>query len=551
MQDSSSNIWRTGFLMLVIIVSAFVAGSGGVAAEQYNDFSEPELTPTIQQQNVVAAGEMKTFDLTIQNRHTGITSMDRQIGDIAQVVQTHRIQVGSATAITASVDAGDAPLDIRTAQQSLGTIAAGDTREMGLTVEVDQDAQPGVYQIPVDISYGYINSINVDKNDYFINRNTQTVRKHITVRIEKSVRLDVRDVTGADLYKDADGTMTVSVQNTGSEVAQNAKLSIVQSEYFSAKSNAISVGQLEPDETTTAEFQIGVENIDAAGTYSVGFQLAYENENGNPEQSLIRTGSVAISNGPQYELSTEATAMYVDSIGSVAVTVTNTGERTAPNARAELSPIEPFTLVSTSASLGTLAPGESATAEFKLEVSDRAIPQDYPLTLTVVHDDSYGNDVRSDPLSVDVPVSPEKSFTVMNTAAVTAGQTETVQFTIKNTGDGQFQDAVIRLNANSPFETDDDTAYVGTLESGETTTVMYTISADGSAAVKTYSLDASIKYDNTFGDTVVSDIQSAPITIAAGDGGLPVPGAIIAGVVIPIALVAGIVYQTKPLSRFR
>ena len=543
--------WRAILLITIMVVAAFAAGSGGVAAEQYNDFSKPELTPTIQQQNVVAAGEMTSFDLLIQNRHTGITSMDRQIGDIAQVVQTHRIQVGSATAVTASVDAGDTPLDIRTAQQSLGTIAAGDARKMGLTIEVDQHAQPGVYQLPVKITYGYINSINVDKNDYFINRNTQTVKKHITVRVEKSVRLGVRDVTGADLYKDADGTMTVRVQNTGSEIAQNAELSIVQSEYFNPKSNAVSVGELKPDETATAEFQVGVENVDAAGAYGVNFQLRYEDENGNPEQSLTRTGSVAVSNGPQYKLSTEARAMYVDSIGSVAVTVTNTGERTAPNARAKLSPIEPFALVSTSASLGTLNPGESATARFKLEVSDRAIPQEYPLTVRIIHDDTYGNDVTSDPLSVDVPVGPEKSFAVTNTAAVTAGQTETLRFIIKNTGEGEFRDAVVRVNANSPFETDDDTTYIGMLKPGETTTVSYTVSADGSAAAKTYSLDTSIKYDNAFGETVVSDIQSAPITITASDGGLPVSGIVIAGVVIPIALVAGVVYQTKPFSRLR
>ncbi len=89
------------------------------------------------------------------------------------------------------------------------------------------------------------------------------------------------------------------------------------------------------------------------------------------------------------------------------------------------------------------------------------------------------------------------------------------------------------------------------LKPGETTTVSYTVSADGSAAAKTYSLDTSIKYDNAFGETVVSDIQSAPITITASDGGLPVSGIVIAGVVIPIALVAGVVYQTKPFSRLR
>jgi hypothetical protein len=551
MQDKEHTVIRTILLTVMIVGATVAVGTSGVAAEQYTDFSQPELTPTIQQQNVVSAGDTHTFSVMIQNRHDGNTNMDRRLGGIATVVETHRITLGAASGVSAKFTDDGTPFEIKTGAQSIGTITAGNGKQTSLTVEVASDAEPGVYQVPVKLQYSYIQGINVDTGDYYINRDEETVTKHLNIRVEESVRLTVDTVQAEDLYKNADGTMTATVTNTGSEVAHNAELVMQSSEYFVPRSNSVSVGQLEPGETATAAFQVGVKNVDAAGTYGVNFQLSYEDDNRNPEQSLLRTGNVTVSNGPQYELSTEAVAMYVDSIGSVAVTVTNTGERTAPNARVKLSPTEPFTLVSTSASLGTLNPGESATAEFKLEISNRAIAQEYPLTLTVVHDDTYGNAVKSDPLSVDVPVSPERSFAVMGTPTLTAGQTDTVQFTIENTGEGEFQDAVVRINANSPFETDDDTAYIGTLEPGETTTLAYTISADGSAAAKTYSLDASIKYDNTFDETVVSNIESAPLTIKPGSGGLPVPGVIIAGVVIPIALAAGIVYQTNPLSRFR
>jgi VCBS repeat-containing protein len=81
-------------------------------------------------------------------------------------------------------------------------------------------------------------------------------------------------------------------------------------------------------------------------------------------------------------------------------------------------------------------------------------------------------------------------------------------------------DAVARINANTPFETDDDTAYVGDLAPGESTTVTFTVSVDGAATPKTYSVDTTVKYDNSFGRTVVTDVEPTAVEVTEKRGGL-------------------------------
>ncbi|MFC6613968.1 COG1361 S-layer family protein [Halopenitus salinus] len=534
----------------VLLLGATIAvGAGAVSAERYDDFSQPTLEPTVQGVNVVSPGETERLEIAVQNRHEGTTETDQRIDGIAQVVQSHRVNLGAASAVTADVESGDAPLTVRTGTQSLGTIDAGSSGRASLTVEVDENAAPGTYRVPVEMQYEYVRGITVDSNDYILHRNEETVTKYLTIRVEESVRLGIANATSEGLYEGADGTVTVTVRNDGSETARNAELTMLESAHLRPRSEGVSIGRLEPGERATATFQTGTKDVDVAGDYPARFRLSYENENGNPEESAVRTGAVPITGGPAFAYEAETEDLYVDSIGAVTVTVTNTGDRTARDARAVLEPIEPFSLLSSRASLGTLEPGESATARFKLEATDRTVPQEYPLTLSVVHDDDHANPVESEPQSVGVTVEPEREFAVVETTDLTAGSTETVDVTVRNVGGGTLRNAEVRINANSPFETDDDTAYVGDLEPGETATVSYTVSTDAAATPKTYAVDATIKHDNAFGETVVTDVESAPVTVTPSESRLPLVGGV--ALIVIIVLAVGVVYRSRLRSRLR
>ena len=210
----------------------------------------------------------------------------------------------------------------------------------------------------------------------------------------------------------------------------------------------------------------------------------------------------------------------VRNTGDAGVEIVLQGEENAVDGFVtDLRESPPLVPISGAASLGDLAPGESADARLRVEVGDRALAGSYPLTVVVERDDAFGDPVQTDPLTAGVAVGPERTVETGSAGSIPAGSTSTVGFTVRNTGDAPMRDAVVRLNADSPFETDDDTAYVGDLAPGEEATVQFTVSADGAATPKAYALDTTVAFDNAFGSRVVTDVESTELRVDADGGG--------------------------------
>jgi hypothetical protein len=518
--NEHSGTARVAMTTVVALLVVLAGVATPVSAATYSENQAPELVTSVQGSNVVVPGETTTLQLGVQNRGTAVTDSKGSISELASALNTAGVQPGAAMATTARVESGGAPVTVRNGVQSVGTISPDGNRQLGLDLEVREDAAPGVYRLPVTFEYQYVGNVGVDGDETFVTRRDVSVETHVTVRVESAVRLGVETVSGENLQAKEDGRLTVTVRNEGSETASDAELLVQKTEQVIPRTNGLSLGTLDPGETATATFRVGISEIEAEDTYAVPFKLRYEDDNGVVQESQVRTGQVVIEDAPTFDLSTTATDLYVDSTGTVTLSVTNTGDRPVENARAVFHPTEPFSPLSTSASLGTLAPGETATAQFKLEVADRAIAQDYPLTFTVAYDDVYRETVESDRLTVPVTVGPEMTVDTGGSPSVAAGSTETVEVTVTNTGAGVMRDAVARINVNTPFETDDDTAYVGDLAPGESRTVTFTVSADAAATPKTYSVDTTVKYDNAFGRSVVTDVESTAVSVTAPAGGL-------------------------------
>jgi hypothetical protein len=250
----------------------------------------------------------------------------------------------------------------------------------------------------------------------------------------------------------------------------------------------------------------------------VKLKLEYEDENGVRKETDTETGGVNVAGDVDFSAEAEGEEMYVDSVGAVHVTVTNTGNTAVEGARFVMHDNAPFQPVSRKSSLGNLEAGESATASFRVEVSDRAVAQSYPVEGHVEYQDSFDETRTSNSVTDSVEIGSERDIEVTGTPTVGAGATETVEFGVENTGDGTMHDAVARINVDSPFSTSDDTTYIGDLGPGETATVSYRVSVDSGATPKQYSVDVVAKYDNAFGDKVVTEVRKAPVEVEEGGG---------------------------------
>jgi hypothetical protein len=503
----------------LLLIAATIAGTAGTAsALKYNEIGEPELETTVDGSNVLEPGTTTTVGVVIRNTGQSVTEVDGESEVFESTVQRLALQPGAALSTTVTAEAGSAPLTVRTAEQAVGAVATDSTRQVPIEVEVDEGAAPGVYEIPVEVSYRYLNILIVNDDNTITSYRTETVERNLVVRVDSAARLEVVSVTGDGLTEDADGELHATVRNVGTEAATNAALRLHGADWMTPRASNAGVGTLNPNETASATFRVGVGDI-TAGNHSVGFSLRYDDANGVISETPIRTGTVRTGEGPRFDVSASAESLYVDSTGAVALTVRNTGDSVAQNVRVQLRESQPLTPVSGSASLNDLAPGEAATARLRVEVSDRALAGEYPLSVVVERNDAFGDPVATEPLSAGVEIGPERTFETGDAGSAPAGSTTTIAFEVTNTGEAPMRDAVVRLNANSPFETDDDTAYIGTLEPGESTTARFTVSVDDAATAKAYALDTTIAFDNAFDRRVVTDIESTELRVEAGGGG--------------------------------
>lgn len=517
----NTNRSRSGVAVLVVLTAILILSSAPVAANSITSYEDPDLVPNVEGENVVEPGETVTLQVAVQNRGSYTGKARAAPGHLSglDTVDTPGTTIGTV----AEFSEGSAPVDIRTGAQKVGAVGQREPAFVSLTFEVDDDAGPGTYEIPVEFEYEYIRiAISDDrggeKRDFQVIRKEDTEEESIEIRVEETVDLEVLDVRGEGLRAGDDGRLTATVMNDGHETANNARLNFVSSEQFTARDASKHVGDLAPDGSATADFRVSVAESYAGGESPVKMSLEYEDENDVTKETSPETGSVGVAGDVEFSVDAEAEEMYVDSVGAVHATVTNTGETTVENARFVLRENPPFQPVSRRSSLGTLAPGESAEASFRVEVSDRAVAQSYPVEGHVEYQDIFDETRTSSSVINSVEIGPERDIDVTGSPTVSAGATETVEFEVENTGGGTMYDAVARINVDSPFSTSDDTTYVGDLEPGESATVSYRVSVDSGATAKEYSVDLVAKYDNAFGDNVVTDVRKAPVEVEEGGG---------------------------------
>lgn len=543
----------TVFLVSIVAFS-IIAGSmsATVSAGQY-EFDEPTVSAYINGDNTMESGETKVFDVRVGNRGDTIVQNDNNIADLQSASSVYEVKPGKIQGVRIRFEDKDTPFDeddegkfdVKADTVSLNKISTGISAGQRVEIESSEDLESGTYEIPVEVQYTYVYRIYTGEDDHIIHKNTENEDMNIEIKVEESGSLDISSSDNTGLYENSEGQINLQVKNTGDENAEDVTIEMVDSQNIKSSTNMVNLGTLEAGEESESGFQVSVSDINSEGDYSVGFKMRYEGNNGKTKYTDTEYASVSVTEGPSYDIETKESELYVNSLGRVEVEVKNTGDSDIEEARVNLQPEEPFSPVSSSSWIGNLETEESTTAVFKLDVSDRAVAQSYPLDFVVEYDDNNDNRIQSEILTAEAKVGEEKSFDVLDSSEISAGTTETIAYEIQNTGDSELKDATVRINSNSPFETDDDTSYVGTLEPGDKDTVRYKISVESSATVnKTYSLDTTTKFKNEYGDTVTTDTVSAPVKVVPDDSLplIPIIGG--AGAVIGL-IVAVVLYKVR------
>lgn len=176
-----------------------------------------------------------------------------------------------------------------------------------------------------------------------------------------------------------------------------------------------------------------------------------------------------------------------------------------------LSPIIP---TDSSVFVGDFPRNGIVSCRYKVAVSGNAAQQTYPVDVAVTYENRAGDIVTSATDTVGIPVGGKLTFLVTSDPAqVSQGSDTVISVEYKNNGDTTAYHSQARISAVDPFKSSDDTSYIGDLKPGERATARYQIYADDAAEIKTYVLDAEIRYRDALDNSQVSDTFKVPVSV--------------------------------------
>jgi len=208
--------------------------------------------------------------------------------------------------------------------------------------------------------------------------------------------------------------------------------------------------------------------------------------------------------------------LNVGSGGYLNLTIQNIGfedgkKATVKILRNGLSPIIP---TDSSVFIGDFPRNGTVTCRYKVAVSGDAAKQTYPVDIAVTYENRDGDIVTSATDTVGIPIGGKLTFSIASAPAqVSPDSDNVITVEYRNNGDTTAYHSQARISAVDPFTSSDDTTYLGDLKPGEKATARYQIHTGDEAEIKTYLLDAEIRYRDSLDNSQVSDTFKIPVAV--------------------------------------
>lgn len=300
------------------------------------------------------------------------------------------------------------------------------------------------------------------------------------------------------------------------------------------KTDTQTIAALNPGETATLTYLVSVDRYTEPGQRTLKLHVVY-NELFSTEYYTDavgytwlndRTADVNLPVTVRSLVAPEVVGIASDDInvgtsGFLTLDIKNNGGMDASNAYATLIVGSSSVLVPVESSvfIGDFPAGSTKSATFKISVATNAEVKEYPVGLQISYQDNQGVDQTSAPVIVGVPVMGKVEFDVTKVEANLApGGSGIISVTYTNSGNTKVYSATARLSAVDPFSSNDDSAYLGDMEPGESVIGLYEVTVDSTATEKLYGLDTEIRYRDANDNSVLSKSMKAVVEVKDRSG---------------------------------
>jgi len=303
---------------------------------------------------------------------------------------------------------------------------------------------------------------------------------------------------------------------------------------LTVKSDPQMLGDLEGAKSASASFLVKVRSDAPAGTYDLPIALNYtylytaEQYGVDTIQYTYKNKDLVISLPVKIKsdlsinvISSTPEHLNVGTEGYLNMKIENTGSETGVKSIVKITQSGNSPIVPTDSSvyIGDFLPGSVVDCRYKVAVSKTAESQTYPVDVSVEYQNSEGDFVTSKSDTIGVPVGGKVAFGITSEPPVmNPGNKKVMTVVYKNTGDTPVYSAQARISAVDPFTSNDDIAYFGDLEPGQSATANFVVSVDRSATIKEYGMDSEIRYRDALDNTYISDTMKVRVDVVATEG---------------------------------
>ena len=482
----------------------------------------------------------RTNELTLQVANDGTLNFGS--AENRQIVTTARN-------VRVEADAGGTPMTVETDQMGIGSVTEDQPREFSVAVDVPDDIEPGTYDLDVELRYSYRSFQGGASIGSNANERTRVITEEVEIEVKDRARFAVVGVD-ADAQIGDSGTLAVDVENTGSEPAYRADVGLTSTAsgltFDGADSSTARLGELAPGETSTVTYDVTVAPDSPVREYAINADVRFEDPEGISRTDEDLSFGVFPQAEQEFTIDDVSSDLRVGEDGDLVGTVTNDGPATARNVVVRYADDSPNVIpIEDSVAVGTLEAGESVEFRLPLEISGEAEAIGRVAGLTVRYRNDDDELRQYDDVEAVYTVGAERDdFLVeVDDREVETGSTQTINVTVTNNLDETVSDVEARLFADSPLDSENDEGFTESLEPGESTTMTFTLSADGGATAKTYPVSFDFRYDDADGNSQLSDTSRVAITLVESEGGFPLFS--VFGLLVTVAVAGGAVYYTQ------
>lgn len=205
---------------------------------------------------------------------------------------------GSAVGLTATLVAGNAPITINADKMLLGTLLAGAaTSPIPFAIEVNDDAQLGVYQAQLLLTYRTLVSTSVNASGQ-VNLQWSASKsqvKDLDLEIEEqSSQFEITSLE-SDLKPGARNELKVVFKNASNQTAREATVQVSANSPLTVTDNSSFLGTLEPGQSAVATFGVRVAGDAILKEYALDAFVTYTDGSGDEQISKKMAVPVLVS----------------------------------------------------------------------------------------------------------------------------------------------------------------------------------------------------------------------------------------------------------------